>query len=77
VVANDSSDPAYIAAGPKLEIVIGEYEPGLGGFYQSNLARKGMLTLSGSVRDVDLFGEAVLQWGSGRTYLGSAALPPS
>ena len=77
VVANDISDPGYIAAAPKLELVLGRYELGLGGFYQSGLAPKGMLTLTGSVRSFDLFGEAVLQWGSDRTYVRPGALPGS
>jgi len=76
VVANDVTDPAYIAAAPKLEIVIGRYELGIGGFYQTGAAPKGMLTLTGSLWELDLFGEGVLQWGSDRTYVRAAALPP-
>ncbi len=75
-VANDITDPSRIAVAPKAEVVLGNWELGLGGFYQRDLAPKGMLTVSGPLWKTQLIGEAVLQYGSDRTFLRSTALPP-
>jgi hypothetical protein len=78
VAAEDVTRPEGLAYASKLELVIGEYELGIGAFYRPDLELrpKGMLTLTGSIWDIDLFGEAVLQWGSDRTYVRPAAPPP-
>jgi hypothetical protein len=64
LVANDITKPSEIAVAPKLELVTGDYELGIGGFYQADLAPKGMLTLTGPLWELQLFSEAVLQSGS-------------
>jgi hypothetical protein len=64
LVANDIDEPSEIAAAPKVEVLLGNYELGIGAFYQRDLAPKGMLTLSGPLWRLDLFGEALAQWGS-------------
>ena len=69
LVANDILKPYEIAVAPKLELVLGNYELGVGAFYQIDLTPKGMLTLTGPLWDLDLFGEAVIQWGSDRTFV--------
>jgi len=76
VADSDLTSPEGLAWAPKIEVVIGEYELGIGAYYRPDLALrpKGLVTLTGSIWDVDLFGEAVLQWGSDRTYV-SAGLP--
>jgi hypothetical protein len=58
-----------IAVAPKLELVLGGYEMGIGGFYQKDLSPKAMLTLTGPLWKLDVFGEALLQWGSDRTFV--------
>jgi hypothetical protein len=69
LVANDVEKPSEVAVAPKLELVMGTYELGIGGFYQADLAPKGMLTLTGPLWELQLFSEAVLQWGSDITYV--------
>lgn len=69
LVANDILKPYEIAVAPKLELVLGNYELGIGAFYQIDLTPKGMLTLTGPLWDLDLFGEAMIQWGSDRTFV--------
>jgi hypothetical protein len=71
VADSDLTGPEGLAWAPKVELVLGEYELGIGAYYRPDLKLrpKGLFTLTGSIRDVDLFGEAVLQWGSDRTYI--------
>ena len=64
LVANDIEKPSEIAVAPKLELLLGNYELGIGGFYQADLSPKGMLTLTGPLWELDLFAEAMIQWGS-------------
>jgi hypothetical protein len=76
LVANDIDKPYEIAVAPKLELLLGNYELGLGAFYQTDLTPKGMLTLTGPLGDLDLFAEAMVQWGSDRTFVDFSP-PPS
>lgn len=73
LIANDILDPSEIGVAPKVELVIGGYELGIGGLYQKGLAPKAMVTLTGPLWDLDLFGEAVVQYGSDRTYVRAGA----
>jgi hypothetical protein len=76
LVANDVAEPYRIAVAPKLELLLGNYELGIGGFYQFERASKGMLTLTGPLWDLDLFAEAMIQGGSDRTYYLLGGEPP-
>ena len=76
LVANDIDKPTEIAVGPKLELLLGNYELGVGGLYQSDLSPKGMLTLTGPLWELDLFAEAMIQWGSDITFVRSIVLAP-
>ena len=62
VIANDITHPAEIAVAPKVEVVLGGYELGAGGFVQKDLPAGLMLTATGPLGKLDLFGEAVLQY---------------
>ncbi|UCF96557.1 MAG: hypothetical protein JSV89_15450, partial [Spirochaetaceae bacterium] len=75
LVTNDMEEPSQIAVAPKLELLLGSYELGIGGFYQIDLTPKGILTLTGPLRDLDLFAEAMLQWGSDRTFVDFSPPP--
>ncbi len=76
LVANKIDKPYEIAVAPKIELLIGNYELGLGAFYQKDFTPKGMFTLTGALWELDLFGEAMVQWGSDRTFVRpSLALP--
>ena len=64
LVANDVDKPFEIAVAPKVELLLGSYELGIGGFYQFDLTPNkpmGMLTLTGPLRDLDLFAEAMIR----------------
>ena len=64
LVANDIDKPEQIAVAPKIELLLGSYELGIGGFYQVDLTPKtpmGMLTLTGPLWDLDLFAEALIR----------------
>ena len=77
LVANDIDKPYEIAVAPKVELLLGNYELGIGGFYQYDLTPKGMLTLTGPLWDLDLFAEAMVQWGSDRTFVDFSPSPSS
>jgi hypothetical protein len=76
LIANDIDEPYQIAVAPRLELLLGDYELGIGAFYQTDLTPKGMMTLTGPFRDLDLFAEAMVQWGSDRTFVEFTP-PPS
>jgi len=75
LVANEIDKPYEIAVAPKLELLLGNYELGIGAFYQADLTPKGMLTLTGPLWDLDLFAEAMIQWGSDRTFVDFSPPP--
>ncbi|MBN2553991.1 MAG: hypothetical protein JXB06_14535 [Spirochaetales bacterium] len=76
LVANDIDRPREIAVAPKLELLLDRYELGIGAFYQVDLAPKGMLTLTGPLWDLDLFAEAMVQWGSDRIFVRPSPVDP-
>lgn len=53
-------DTAFAA---KTDLVFGGWEFGLGGFYKNQNSPKAMITASGSLKKINLFGEAVYQYG--------------
>jgi hypothetical protein len=75
LVAGDIDKPYEIAVAPKLELLLGSYELGIGAFYQIDLTPKGMLTLTGPLWDLDLFAETMIQWGSDRTFVDFSPPP--
>lgn len=52
----------------KMEMVFGGWEFGLGGYWKYQNAPKAMLTASGSLKNVSLFGEFVYRYGSNREW---------
>lgn len=68
-IADEIDKPDEISFASKFEFVLGRTEIGVGGFYKNNYAPKGMLTLSTSISDVQIFGEAVLSYGSNKTFI--------
>ena len=61
-----------LAIGPRFEFVVGPGELGIAGFLQQDLAPRAIVTGSFSWRDFDGFGEAVLRYGSERTFLAES-----
>jgi hypothetical protein len=66
---SDSLDPEDIAVAGKYEFLLGNWEIGTGAFWQKDRAPKAMLTATGSVWKCNLFGEAVLGWGSDKDWI--------
>ena len=52
----------------KFDFVLGGWELGFGGFWKYNAAPKITLTATGAIRKINLFGEAVAQFGSEREW---------
>jgi hypothetical protein len=68
--------PEDTALAAKAEFVLGPWELGLGGWYRYDSPLRGMLTASGSIGQVSLFGEASLSLGSERKWVeGITAIP--
>jgi hypothetical protein len=61
--------PEETAAALKAEFVLGRWELGIGGYFKKDDPLRGMLTATGSIRDVSLFGEATLSRGSSREWV--------
>ncbi len=58
-----------VAVAPKAEFVVGDYEFGLGGYYQRNQRPKAMVTATGSIGKIGVFGEAVVSRGADGTLV--------
>lgn len=67
-VANEIDDPREISWAPKFEYLLGNWELGIGGFYNAELTPKGALFLTGPLGPVDFLGEALIQNGSDRLF---------
>ena len=65
-----------IAIAPRFSLVLGGTELGFGAYYQRDLSPRLVTTVSSSWRDISLFGEAVLAWGSDRVYVRQSAIQP-
>ena len=68
-------DPSHIAFAPKLEFVVEGTEIGVGGFYQKDKAPRAMLTVSSSLGNLAVFGEAVVSKGSDKRFAEPALTP--
>ena len=62
-------DPLDVAVGVRGEVVIEGLELGFGGLLQADLVPKGLMTATGSLSDLDLFGELVIQRGTERNLI--------
>ena len=54
---------------PKIEFVVGNTEIGIGGYYKINGPLAGMATLTTSIGDINIFGEAMLLTASEKTFV--------
>lgn len=57
------------ALAAKADLVFGNWEFGIGGFYKYQNAPKAMLTASGSLKNVSVFGEIVYRYGADSEWL--------
>lgn len=65
----DGFNPKYTAGAAKTELVFGNWEWGIGGWYKYKQAPRFITTLSGSIAGkVSVFAEGVFAWGSDYTY---------
>jgi len=70
--------PEDIAGAAKLEFLVAKsWEIGLGGYYKYDTPPRGVVTASGSLWKLNVFGEAVGAWGSEKSFVTDvdAALP--
>jgi len=83
VIANQASagngafQPSELAVAPKVEVVLGDFEVGLGGYYQKDQRPKAMTTVTGSLFGTfGIFGEGVVSYGSDRVLAQPVAGSP-
>ena len=77
LIANDIEAWDEIGIAGKAELVFGSMELGVGGLYLKDTAPSGMLTVSVPIWDIDFFGEAVIRYGSDRTFVEESDTAPS
>ncbi len=71
----DDPKPEEIAGAAKLEFLLAKkWEIGLGGYYKYDTPPRAMLTASGAVGSVNLFGEATGSWGSEKPFVTEVAI---
>lgn len=68
-ITNTQAEPLDVAIAPKVEFAVGNGELAFGGYYQRTLAPRLISLYTMSVREVDLFAEAVLLYGSDRVFV--------
>jgi hypothetical protein len=66
----------FPAVAPKLELVLGLFELGFGGFWRYDSAPAGMFTLDGTLWELDVFGEAVVLGENDRRYIREVTVSP-
>jgi len=62
-------DPTDLAFAPKAEIVLGSTEIGIGVYYRYKQAPAAMVTFTSAIGDVNIFGEAVVKYGSDKNFV--------
>ncbi len=71
IVDEDDPDFSTTALAGRMELLLGGWELGLGGYWRPDTAERAMLTLTGSLGDLDVFGEAMISRGSSKTFVQS------
>lgn len=69
VLFEDAADAWDMAVAPRVELVIGSSEIGLGAYYRGGDAPAAMATLTTTLGDFDVFAEGILSYGSNRTFV--------
>jgi hypothetical protein len=72
-----ADEPFEVGLAAKGEVVVGDMEITGGAIYQRDIAPAGMMTLSTFVGDFNVFGEAVLSYGSNKTFVREIEGPPA
>ncbi|HEY9053471.1 MAG TPA: hypothetical protein VIO60_01490 [Rectinemataceae bacterium] len=76
IVDEDDPDFATSALAGRMELLLGGWELGLGGYWRPDTAERAMITLTGSLGDIDVFGEAMVSRGSSKTFVQSIGTSP-
>jgi len=69
IIANDISSASDLAYASKAELLLGETEFALAGFYRQGLAPRGIVMVTFPFGDLDCYTETVAAWGSDKTFL--------
>src|SRR5690606_34594307 len=73
-ILNINAGPLDVALAPRLDLFQGDVlDLGLSIYYQRTLAPRAISTFGFSVGEVDFFGEAVVSWGSDRSFVRPSA----
>ena len=77
LVANDVHKTMDLALAPKVELVVGGLEVGLGAFLRKDLSPRGVATATLTAGDFGFFGEGLLSYGSDKVFLRATDDPSS
>ncbi len=68
-IADDIDEPTEFSLAPKVELVLGNSEIGVGAFLKHDGPQAGMITLTTPSGDFDLFGEGVFSYGAPKRFV--------
>jgi len=68
-IADDVDEPTELSLAPKVELVLGNSEIGLGAFLKKDGPQAGMITLTTPSGDFDFFGEGVFSYGAPKRFV--------
>ena len=77
VIADTTEEGVQLAVAPKVEVVLGGTEVGIGAYYHPSRVPRAMLTLSTGVLDLDVFGELEGSLGSERRFVEPTSRGPN
>ncbi len=75
-IADDVYEPTELSLAPRVELVLGNSEIGVGAFFKNEGPQAGMITLTTSYGDFDLFGEGSLSYGAAKRFVREVDISP-
>ena len=75
-IVDDIDELAELSLAPRVELVLGNLEIGVGAFLKHEGPQAGMITLTTSSGDFDIFGEASLSFGAAKRFVRETDISP-
>ncbi|NCN05424.1 MAG: hypothetical protein GW949_07320 [Spirochaetales bacterium] len=72
-IVNTGAQPLDVAVAPRVDLLLGNMDLGIGAYYQRTLAPRLITTTRFTLGKVDFFGEAVLSYGADRIFVRPSA----
>lgn len=75
-IVDDVDEPTELSLAPKVELVLGNSEIGVGAFLKKDGPQAGMITLTTSSGNFDIFGEGSLSYGAEKRFVREVDVSP-